>query len=413
MLLGQGTNVALQAVFFVLFARFLGVNEYGVFAGAFALVNTITPYSALGSGMLFMRYVSADKTTAQLYWGNSLAVTAAMTLLFLVVFAYAGPLLTGIQSQGLFASLVIANCLFSQITALSSSVFQTFENMVPTAILTVMSNVARLAVLLIMQSTMGHATASQWAVGILVASTSGALVSLLWVASVIERPKVDLHIIRGRALEGFGFSFAGTTQGVYNDVDKVMLSHYGLTRENGFYSLAYRLVDVATAPIHAIDSAVLPRYFHMSKDGPASFVRLVAKTLRVALPLGISIALATMLASPLIPRLVGCEFSQVLIALRWLCWLPLLRGIHQLTGSALTGTGHQGFRTCAQCAVAVANLGMNILWIPRYGWIGAAWSSIACDGLLGVLNMGILFLVWRQGFGALSALFAAAPVTLD
>jgi O-antigen/teichoic acid export membrane protein len=48
MLLGQGANVLLQAGYFVLLARLLGVREYGVFAGAFAVVNLITPYSTLG-----------------------------------------------------------------------------------------------------------------------------------------------------------------------------------------------------------------------------------------------------------------------------------------------------------------------------------------------------------------------------
>ena len=47
--LGQGANFLLQAGYFVLLARVLGVREYGVFAGAFAIVNLVTPYSALGA----------------------------------------------------------------------------------------------------------------------------------------------------------------------------------------------------------------------------------------------------------------------------------------------------------------------------------------------------------------------------
>jgi O-antigen/teichoic acid export membrane protein len=96
-----------------------------------------------------------------------------------------------------------------------------------------------------------------------------------------------------------------------------------------------------------------------------------------------------------IPRVVGRDFSGVLIALRWLCWIPLLRGIHRITGSALTGSGHQRLRTVAQLSVAAVNLGLNLWWIPMYGWIGAAWSSVASDGLLAVLNPVILLSVWR------------------
>jgi O-antigen/teichoic acid export membrane protein len=46
--------------------------------------------------------------------------------------------------------------------------------------------------------------------------------------------------------------------------------------------------------------------------------------------------------------------------------------------------------------VAAVNLGLNFWWIPVYGWIGAAWSSVASDGLLGLLNSGFLYWVWKR-----------------
>src|ERR1700691_3609510 len=75
MLVGQGLSLLLQAAFFVLLARLLGVREYGVFAGAFAFVGIAMPYSTLGSGLLFMRYVSARPSTYAIYWGNILFST--------------------------------------------------------------------------------------------------------------------------------------------------------------------------------------------------------------------------------------------------------------------------------------------------------------------------------------------------
>src|SRR5271156_725567 len=89
--LGQGTNLLLQAGYFILLARLLGVREYGVFAGAFAVVNLVTPYSALGAQMLFMRHVMVDRVRAAVYWGNSVAVTAAATVLIAGALFFAGP----------------------------------------------------------------------------------------------------------------------------------------------------------------------------------------------------------------------------------------------------------------------------------------------------------------------------------
>jgi O-antigen/teichoic acid export membrane protein len=215
-----------------------------------------------------------------------------------------------------------------------------------------------------------------------------------WVKSLIGSPTMNVKLAKARAGEGLGFSFAGTTQAVYNDIDKTMLSHYGFTRENGFYTLAYRIVEFASAPVVALDTAMLPKYFSLSGRDMRPVVRLAIKSLIVGAAAGLFIALVMTLVAPIVPHLVGKDFSGVLAALRWLCWIPLLRAGHRMTGVALTGTGHQSLRTIAQFVVAVFNIGLNFWLIPTHGWIGAAWSSVASDGLLALLNSSALFALW-------------------
>jgi O-antigen/teichoic acid export membrane protein len=343
-----------------------------------------------------MRYVSADRTQAGLYWGNALLVTLAMSSLIAAILWFTGPAATGNHDRLLFVVLVFANCLCFQIASMAGQVFQTFEKLRVTAILSFLTNFSRFIILLIMEFTLHKANAFQWALGVLIASLLAALLALICVRSEIKSIRFDLKLIFRRAWEGIGFSFAGTTALVFNDIDKTMLSHYGLNRENGFYTLAYRIVEFATAPITAMDAALQPRYFILSREGMAPIIHLVAKSLRVAFLLGVGIACTTMLLSPLVPRLVGHDYSGVVTALRWLCWIPLLRGVHRMTGVVLTGTGHQNLRTAAQFMVAVVNVSLNILWIPRFGWIAAAWTSLMSDGLLAVLNSGSLYWILRH-----------------
>jgi O-antigen/teichoic acid export membrane protein len=40
---------------------------------------------------------------------------------------------------------------------------------------------------------------------------------------------------------------------------------------------------------------------------------------------------------------------------------------------------------CLQIVVAIFNILVNLWIIPAYSWRGAAWSSLASDGLLAVL----------------------------
>jgi O-antigen/teichoic acid export membrane protein len=411
MLLGQGTNFLLQAVYFILLARLLGVIEYGIFAGVFAMVNILTPYSSLGSGMLFMRYVSANRANAGVYWGNALLTTAVVSSLVAIGLRFLGPSLLKTSNPTLVLELVVANCLFSQISIVAGKVFQTLERMPLTALITLSSSLARLIVLLGMglhfqglaflrfaaaPSAGERATATQWALGILIGSGATALIAMALVRRTVGPVRCDPKLLVTKAGEGFGFSFAGTATSLYNDVDKVMLGHYGMVSQNGFYTLAYRVIDFATTPIGAIDAAVLPRFFHLYNAGLAPVIRLAVKSVKTAIIYAALIGVAIWFAAPLVPRIVGGDFSGVVTALRWLCWLPVLRSVHVLSGSALTSIGRQNMRTASQFSAAAVNLGLNFWWIPAYGWIGAAWSSVLCDGLLGILNATMLFWVWKQ-----------------
>jgi O-antigen/teichoic acid export membrane protein len=94
--------------------------------------------------------------------------------------------------------------------------------------------------------------------------------------------------------------------------------------------------------------------------------------------------------SALIPLLVGESFRASAQAVRWLCLIPMLRCVHQMTGSAVMGLGLQKYRTATQMGVAVFNFVLNLWWIPAYGWKGAAGSSLLSDAMLAALNTIVL-----------------------
>jgi O-antigen/teichoic acid export membrane protein len=380
----------LQAAYFLLLAKLLGVTSYGIFAGAFALVSTVTPYSPLGSSMLFMRYVSIDRSLARLHWGNTIATIVVVSIALAVVLSLIGSVLIGPSRIEMIVILVIANCLMSQSSLCACTVFLTLRRLKSAAANGFLTNLARFVTLSVMVLVLKHATAFQWSLGVLLSSTVAAVMTLIWVRRVIGPMRFDLRHARRHFWEGIGFSVAGSTESVYNDFDKVLLSHYGMNQAAGIYTMAYRIVDFSTTPLNALVAATMPRLFAMSKDGFAAVAHLCGKLTRVAFAIGIGSACFTLLASPWVLKLVGHGFGDAVLAIRWLCWLPALRAIHQLAGSALTATGGQNYRTGAQFTVGVVNAGLNFWLIPTHGWLGAAWASLASDGLLGVLNVGLV-----------------------
>ncbi|MGB7353795.1 MAG: polysaccharide biosynthesis C-terminal domain-containing protein, partial [Acidobacteriaceae bacterium] len=88
--------------------------------------------------------------------------------------------------------------------------------------------------------------------------------------------------------------------------------------------------------------------------------------------------------------------------------LPLLKTVHSFFADALTGAGHQRMRTAIQVFVAIFNVLINLWIIPAYSWVGAAWSSLASDGLLMCLMATAAFAVLRRQESQLPLLEEAA-----
>jgi O-antigen/teichoic acid export membrane protein len=399
MLLGQGLNLLLQAAYFILLAHLLGVREYGIFAGAFAFVSVAAPYSALGSGLVFLRYVSTDARNHSAYWGNVLLATALVGSFLTLVLRIIAPHLLNAESAAVILLVAAGECICRQLAICIGQMFQAFEELRMTAAMNLVTSFLRLLAVGSLSAYLHHASAYQWALASLLVSALAAIAGSAMISLRHGWPRFAPRLFFSRIGEGFNFSLAGSTQSVYNDFDKTMLSHYGMNIANGIYTMAYRIVDVATIPVTALDAAALPRYFRQSNEGSASVRHLSIRLAGRAALLGLVAAICMFLTAPLIPLVIGKGFNQSITALRWLCLLPVFRGIHQLTGSAITGLGFQRYRTRGQIAAAAFNLGLNLWLIPRFSWYGAAWSSLATDGGLAIVNWLLLQNVQEMALG--------------
>jgi O-antigen/teichoic acid export membrane protein len=105
-------------------------------------------------------------------------------------------------------------------------------------------------------------------------------------------------------------------------------------------------------------------------------------------------AAALYLVAPVLPGILGDGYRDAIVAVRWLAILPLLKAIHYFGADALTGAGHQGYRTVVQVSIAVVNVALNLWLIPLHSWRGAAVATLVSDALMGVAIWG---LVWYLG----------------
>lgn len=397
MFLGQGLRLAIQALYFAVIARGLGVKNYGSFVGVVALVGILCPFGTLGSGFLIIKNISRAPHLFAQYWGRGLLTTATATsILFVFVLLIARfALPTAIPMK--LIMLVAGSDLFGMsITTLCSQAFQAFERLHWTAAINVILSTSRMLGAVLLVAFYRNPSALEWGNFYFAATALTSVVALTLVLSKLGRPKFHFRRTASEAREGFYFSASMSAQTIYNDIDKTMLARLGTLEATGIYGAAYRLIDVSFAPVSSLLAAAYPNFFRAGSGGIAAALRYARPLMARALGYALLVGLGWMVVAGVVPYVLGGDYRLTEEALRWLAVLPLLKVIHFFLSDALTGAGYTGLRSAIQVGVAVFNLLINFWLIPAYSWRGAAWSSIASDALLACAIGTAVFVLSRS-----------------
>jgi O-antigen/teichoic acid export membrane protein len=403
MLLGQILRVVLQAAYFFLIARSLGVTEYGAFVAMVSLVAIVSPFSGLGAGNIIIMKVARNPAEFSESWGEALFLTfstgALLTLGVMLVANFTLPRGIALTTVLLVA---VSDLLGPRVSDLASMAFGAFEQFRWNAILQTASTGFRAVGAAFMFVAISHPTASQW---VWFYAASSILMSIFALASVTVKlgwPSFKFTHIWQDMKDGVYFSISASAQTVYNDIDKTMLGRLSTLDATGIYGAAYRIIDVSCAPLRAITSTAYPAFFREGQKGLTATYEFAKKILHKAGLVSLASTVGLIVFAPVLPHILGKGFNHTVEALQWLALLPLLKSFHLFLGDALTGAGYQRVRASMQIAVAVFNVAINFWLIPAYSWRGAAWSSLASDGLLGILMFACIMILRRSSLDAIA-----------
>jgi O-antigen/teichoic acid export membrane protein len=399
MISGQLISIALQAAYFVLMGRTLGSREYGAFVGVVALVNVLSQFSSLGMEMILVRDISRDREAFAVTWGKALRVTLYGFLILLAVAMTFGRFVLRPELRMLVPWIALSDGLLGKAVQLAGRAFQGAGQLRETAKLTTFVNLGRAvlagALYTYAHSWSGHPDAYTWARIYWLSPLVVAAVALWTVTTDLGWPRWG-RLSLEELSEGFSFSLSGSSISVYNDIDKTFLVSLGQTYAAGIYAAAYRVVDVASAPLYGIYAAATPRLFREGGKSVHDADAFTKRLMRRTVPYGIAIGGALYACSGLLPRLFGPSFQGSVIVLRWLCLLPLLRVLHYSWGTTVTASASQWNRTATQLGAAGLNLFLNFLLIPRWSWHGAAIASLLTDGSLALSSRFVLWRIQRR-----------------
>lgn len=383
MLLGRGLMIVVQAVYFILLARALGATQYGAFVGAVAIATILSPFSTLGSGNLLIKHVARNRSAFRQSWGDALITSfvSGGALTFLGVIA-ASIVLPNSISWKLVLPIAVAELVCGRTIEVASHAFLAIEDVRMSSTVLVALSTCRMLAAGALMLVYDHASALNWAVLYLISSAIPCIGAIITVSSMVGMPVFAYSLRWSELREGFYFAISYSAQTIYNDIDKIMLVRLVGLQPAGIYGAAYRIVNVACAPIGALVYAAYPRFFQHGHQGLDACLRFARKLVARSAAFGLVGALGLFFGAPLLVPIIGRQYAESVEALRWLAPIVLFRSIHYFAADTLTGSDHQGLRSLIQVSVAVVNVALNWVILPRYSWRGAAWTSIFSDGVL-------------------------------
>jgi O-antigen/teichoic acid export membrane protein len=264
-----------------------------------------------------------------------------------------------------------------------------------TALVTLARTLAAVSLFLFCLRTHSQPSALTWSVIYTAFSLACAVAALALVHFRLVRP-VRTGVTPRDVAEGFSFALSSSSFSVYNDIDKTMLASMGFVQAAGTYAAAYRVIEVATAPLRAVYAAAMPRIFQHGEQGVRRLMHFSLRLLWTTLLYSVITCALLIWSAPVFSILLGRSFAASVPAIRILAWLLLLRSLHYSAGNAISGCASQWYRTSSQIFVALLNVGLNFALIPHYSWRGAAAASLITDATLASINWATLIYLLCQ-----------------
>jgi len=392
-LIGRVLNLGLGVVVTAVIARALGDAGFGEWSSVLVVVQIAAYLADLGLEQVGVRRAAAEPEREAEWIGATIALRALVSLPATLISILVALLIAENDGMTIAGLLVSTTILLSGPNTIRALLQLRLRNDVNVAVMTFSSLV--------------------WGgAAVAVAATGGGLVALAvaFVAAALATTVLQVwlglragpvalfgsrHLWKPLARVGLPLATAGVLVLAYARIDQILVFELAGARDAGLYAAVYRILEQAHFLPLTVSMTLLPLVSAAHPADPARVRELLQTTVNylavVALP-ALGVALAA--AGPAIELLYGREFADAAPALPVLMGAFVVICFGYLSGNMIVVLGLQR-RFAAYALVGLFfNVGLNLILLPRYGFLAAAWTTLATE----VLVVG---LAWRAVLGEL------------
>lgn len=367
----------------IVFTRFLGPTERGIFTLLTTIPELIVSFGNLGFGFGSMYLTAKHRYDLKKIVGNLLLFVFVIGLC-LVVVGYGIMIYQGILKDN---NTVVVNMVplvlfiipFFLLKEFGIDLLMGINDIKLINKLNLLFSLLPVVLLVLFWFLTGNALNAvmySWAASVIVFGVA----AFAKVSSSIEfKFRLSLPYFKD-ALSYGGRNYVAMSAGVLvRRIDYLFVSSMLGAEALGYYAVSVSVAEIISAIPEAVNMPYLPIRLGLNNKDASEFTPIVIRHVMFIMTL---VCLAFAIAGHLIILvLFGKKFLPAYPALVWLLPGVLLLSIHEIIRSDLYSHNLPGFVSWSAAITLACNLVLNFLLIPRYGISGAAISSSVSYGL--------------------------------
>jgi O-antigen/teichoic acid export membrane protein len=385
----RALNLALGIGVTLLLVRTLGTTGFGRWSVLLAVFGFVSYFGSLGLAQVTVERAAADPDSAPHWFGAlvtlRLALMGPVTLLSLAVCLA----IADNASMRVAAALVCAELPVSVLSALSVVFQLQVRNVVVTAI--ELGNAILWAAAVAAVSLLDGGLVAIAAAFLAVSTISNVAYIVLALRASPVRFRSSRSFWPALVRQGLPVGIGGLLTLGYGYVDQVIVFEVAGVRDAGLYGAVYRIYERVQFLPAAIMTTLFPLFVAARDTDPDRVRRLfrsaVDYLLLTSLP-ALAITLAG--ARPITKLLFGADFADAAPALPLLMATFVVVSLGYLTGYLIVAYGLQRRFLAIAVGALVFNVAANLALVPSYGFMAAAWLTLATEIVVMSLSMWIV-----------------------
>jgi O-antigen/teichoic acid export membrane protein len=352
---------------------------YGTFITLVNYTAIVSVVLDLGFNVLYIREGARHPADIQRYLRNVMSLRLVMALGSLVILAIA------LAIAGL-SSLLVPGFVLMVLTSYSTLLRNTLyavQRLGFEALAVVLESAVLLALVLIGIKINAGVTYFVWAYAAQYAFSCAYFAIVLWWKKIaVIGWRFEPELLREWFFQGLPFALTFVLTILYFKVDQPILYALRPHAEAGWYAAAYKPFEALLFIPMTLLSVVFPVLSVYFRERPQELTDAVSRFFKALLFVGWPIAVGLfMLAHPLTAMFL---YPQSEPALRILSLALAVGFVNNAFIGALSASDRQLSFTWAAGWSLIANVSLNLVLIPLFGYIGASWATVFTEVVLGV-----------------------------